>query len=236
MRQVLQEVQSAGGDLSTLPPTAVAQLVAGANGIVAPGTPVTTDVVNAQAAFDAFFQANCPTTPKPTPPGTNIGVQPVDPVTGTSPVAVTFSNVTAPGATSLTSSAVGPLLPAGFQLGNPAIYYDVSTTAAHTGPITLCFGYDPVAYPGGASLCAVPLRFRRELVAERHDIDHHRASGDLWSDDVTVTIRGGDRPERHATAGQHVGVLRPVDPRSHPGGHRSGERRDDQSQDAARRV
>ena len=82
----------------------------------------------------------------PTPTGTTIVVQPTDPETGTSPVTVTFSNVDAAGTTSVTSSASGPALPDGFQLGNPPIFYDVTTTATFTGPVTSCFAYNPAAF------------------------------------------------------------------------------------------
>jgi hypothetical protein len=64
-----------------------------------------------------------------TPSGSGIVVQPVDATTGTSPVKLTFTTVTQPGVTSLTTSSGGPPPPSGFQLGNPAVYYNLTTTA-----------------------------------------------------------------------------------------------------------
>jgi hypothetical protein len=54
---------------------------------------------------------------------------------------VTFTSVTAPGTTTVTTSSSGPALPAGFQL--LGTYYDISTTAAYTPPVTVCIQYGP---------------------------------------------------------------------------------------------
>ena len=58
---------------------------------------------------------------------------------------VTFTSVTTGGFTTvvpLTSTSIGFIpLPANFALGNPAVYYDISTTAVYSAPITICLQY-----------------------------------------------------------------------------------------------
>ena len=81
-----------------------------------------------------------------TPTGEDITVQPVDPVTGTSPVTITFGDVTQPGETTVATASQGPPLPQSFKLGNPPTYYEISTTATVTPPITVCFNYSGVSY------------------------------------------------------------------------------------------
>src|SRR5262249_28972663 len=67
-----------------------------------------------------------------TPTGSYVTVQPVDTTTKTSPVILTFSSVNQAGNTTLTTSASGPALPPGFQLGSPASY-QLTTTALYSG-------------------------------------------------------------------------------------------------------
>ena len=76
-----------------------------------------------------------------TPAGSNVAVQPVDMATGATPVSLTFDNITQPGATSLETSSSGPAPPVGFQLGTPAIYYELRTTAAFSGQVQVCINY-----------------------------------------------------------------------------------------------
>jgi large repetitive protein len=85
-----------------------------------------------------------------TPTGANVAVTPVDTTTGTSPVSMTFSNVTQPGSTTLTTSSSGPTGPTGYQLGAPPVYYNLSTTATYTGIITVCVNYASISFPSGA--------------------------------------------------------------------------------------
>jgi probable HAF family extracellular repeat protein len=65
---------------------------------------------------------------------------------------VTFANVTQPGTTDVTTSTTGLPPPQGFSLGDPPVYYDVTTTAAFAGPVTLCFDYSTQAFADGAVL------------------------------------------------------------------------------------
>jgi hypothetical protein len=75
--------------------------------------------------------------------GSNVAVQPVDETTGTTPVTVTFDNVTAPGLTSLvTSSTTCPQAPGSFTFGDGTCY-NVSSTATFSGDFTLCIAYNP---------------------------------------------------------------------------------------------
>jgi uncharacterized delta-60 repeat protein len=62
-------------------------------------------------------------------------------------VGVTFASVTTAGTTTFTTSMTAPALPAGYQLGSPALYYDVQTTATYGGPVTTCFHYDATTFP-----------------------------------------------------------------------------------------
>ena len=84
--------------------------------------------------------------------GTNILVQPSDSTTGTTPVSITFANVTQGGTTSLTTSNSGSPPTAGFQLGNPPTYYEISTTALYSGTITVCINYSGVSFDDESSL------------------------------------------------------------------------------------
>jgi hypothetical protein len=74
----------------------------------------------------------------------------VDLATNTAPVTVTFSSVTQAGSTTLTTSGSGPAPPAGFAVGNPPIYYDLSTTAQFSGNVTVCINYAGVTFASGS--------------------------------------------------------------------------------------
>jgi len=76
-----------------------------------------------------------------TPAGSNVVVQPVDTTTGSTPVTLTFSTVTQPGATTLNTGDPGPAPPAGFI---PAgTYYHITTTAVFSGSVAVGITYDP---------------------------------------------------------------------------------------------
>ena len=72
-----------------------------------------------------------------TPGGSNVTVQLPGPI----PVAVTFTGVSTPGVTTVTTSNTGPPPPANFQLGS--IYFDISTSSLVTPPMLVC-----ITYPG----------------------------------------------------------------------------------------
>jgi hypothetical protein len=92
-----------------------------------------------------------PYQPAPTPVGTDVFVYPPDATTGSNPVTLAFDSVGTAGATSLTTSATGPVVPSGFSLGDPPTYYDISTTAGFSGGVTVCISYSGFAFPAGQS-------------------------------------------------------------------------------------
>ena len=73
--------------------------------------------------------------------GSNVTVQPEDPDTGTTPVEISFTQVTASGDTTLTLGTQGEPPPPGAFLGGEPLYYDVATAAQYTGPVSVCFDY-----------------------------------------------------------------------------------------------
>jgi hypothetical protein len=84
--------------------------------------------------------------------GPGVVTEPVDATTGTIPVGMTFSNVTQAGTTSLTTSSAGPPPPAGFKLGNPPVYYDLTTTAVFSGSVTVCINYSGISFGNETNL------------------------------------------------------------------------------------
>jgi hypothetical protein len=87
-----------------------------------------------------------------TPTGTGVVVRPHDAVTGTTPVTLTFSEVTQTGDTTVTTSAGGPALPTAFRLGDPPVFYNLTTTAVFDGSIAVCIDFAGVSFPAGADL------------------------------------------------------------------------------------
>jgi hypothetical protein len=87
-----------------------------------------------------------------TPAGANVNVQPADSTTGTTPVSLTFSQVTQVGETSLSTSDSGPAPPSGFQLGSPATYYELTTTALFSGAVEVCVNYSGVSFQDESQL------------------------------------------------------------------------------------
>ena len=82
----------------------------------------------------------------PTPAGISVPVQPIP------QVALTFDNVTGSGATSVSTTNTNPdPLPAGFALGTPPLYYEISSTATFTGNIQVCISYNPAQFTGAES-------------------------------------------------------------------------------------
>ena len=112
-----------------------------------PGTgPCTVTVQSALVVTATFDELNTPT-------GPGVTVTPVDPGTGTSPIDVTFDSVTQAGTTTVSSSPTGPATPAGFKLGNPPIFYQITTSAVFPSDLkaTICVRY------GGTTFTELPL-------------------------------------------------------------------------------
>lgn len=76
-----------------------------------------------------------------TPTGTNVTVE-IPLPGGTTTATVTFASISAAGLTTAETLASTPPLPNGYlQAG--ALYYDITTTAAYTAPVTVCLSYVP---------------------------------------------------------------------------------------------
>lgn len=90
--------------------------------------------------------------PAPTPTEEGLVVEPEDETTQTKPVTLTFANVTTEGETSLATGTTGPAPPAGFQLGEPATYYELSTTATFEGTVEVCIRYGGVSFADESEL------------------------------------------------------------------------------------
>jgi hypothetical protein len=117
--------------------------------IVQSGTAGRGIVVWEDNRYDPFIEAFGQEIEGNTESGGNVTVSPVDATTGTTPATVTFSNVTSPGETSLTTGPGGPPLPGTFS--STGTYYNLSTSAEFTPPITVCVTYNPAALPGPES-------------------------------------------------------------------------------------
>jgi hypothetical protein len=83
-----------------------------------------------------------------TPAGSSIAVAPVVQRSNTSPVTITFSSVTQAGGTGVTGSSTGFAPPAGFEIGDPPVYLDITTSAAYSGQIVVCFSYAGISFNG----------------------------------------------------------------------------------------
>lgn len=78
--------------------------------------------------------------------GSAVTASPMDTTTGTTPVTLAFDGISSTGSTSLVTSTGGPVPPSGFQLGDPATYYEITTEVGFTGGITVCVNYTGVNY------------------------------------------------------------------------------------------
>ena len=95
------------------------------------------------ASDDGSYLAGFGTTHVDTAPGTNVTVSP-------SPnVSLDFSSVRGDGVTSAQPLTSPPQVPANFQVGNPPVAFDISTTASFTGSVTVCLPYGTLP-PGDA--------------------------------------------------------------------------------------
>ena len=107
-----------------------------------------------------------------TPIGNDVPAAPVDSTTGTTPVALSFSDVTRDGETSLITTSGGPPPPSGFTLGSD-VYYDIFTSAQFAGPVQVCISYDP-STPNAGDL----------------KLFHFNVSQSLWEDITTSNVNG----------------------------------------------
>ena len=109
------------------------------------------DFLTTPGAFQTTFGGNhdafvAKIGPFNTPVGTNVSVSAGHGAT------VTFTAVVVPGDTGATTSSTGPTPPAGFSLGTPPTYYDITTTATYIPPVNICITYDPAQFGDPSSL------------------------------------------------------------------------------------
>ena len=83
-----------------------------------------------------------------TPTGTNVAINPLDENGNSSPVDLTFGNVSGGGSTSVSFADVGPAAPAGSTLVDVVTdkqYLNVTSSATYTGQVQVCLSYDQAA-------------------------------------------------------------------------------------------
>ena len=146
------------GDVCTLPPTCDAQLATAQQQIQSLQVQLTVANQNIQNQQNLIAQLNANIAALQaqlhnlTAQGTNVVVQPLDATTNTTPTSLTFSQVTQAGTTSLATSSSGPTPPSGFQLGTPPTFYELTTTASFSGPVTVCVNYSAVSFQDESQL------------------------------------------------------------------------------------
>lgn len=123
-----------------------------ANGFTGQLDGLKVELKNGAAAF-VNFEKDVPPAVTPTPAGTD--------VTNTFNVAgasltgeIVFSGITASGTTTVSvplPDSEEYQQPAGFSLGSPAQYVDISTTATYSGKILICLSYNPASFPAGTT-------------------------------------------------------------------------------------
>lgn len=84
--------------------------------------------------------------------GPNISVTPTDAGASGIEVTLTFSSVIQAGATILKSNTFGPQVPAGYKLGQPAVYFDLVTIAVYSGEVKVCASYANISYNNPSDL------------------------------------------------------------------------------------
>lgn len=83
-----------------------------------------------------------------TMPGAGVVATPIEAATGSTPVKLTFDQITQGGVSTVTAASAGPPPPAGFSVGAPAIYYEISTSASFTGLVEVCIDVTGVDFGG----------------------------------------------------------------------------------------
>lgn len=145
-----------------------------------------------------------------TPVGSNVMVEPIDPGSAQAPATLNYSSVSQPGQTSLAISAIGPAAPSGFRLGDPGTYYELSTTASFSGPITVCIRYDGIDF----QLAGSPRLFHYEngAWADRTtsvDLANKLVCGTVASLSPFALFESGDTTPPRMSCAVDPGTLRP---------------------------
>jgi hypothetical protein len=147
---------------------------------------------------------------------------PTDPTVTVDNTTVTFAEVTEPGLTTILRDDDPPAQPGGYQFCGD--YYDVSTTAAVTGPITIQMSYTHAGIPGGtANEPFLALMHYNEATDQWEnattslDMDSNIISGQVTSlSPIGISVRppifGGFRPPINANGSNvfHAGRTIPV--------------------------
>jgi uncharacterized repeat protein (TIGR01451 family) len=97
-------------------------------------------------------------------------------------VTVTFTSVAIPGETTAPTSSTGPTPPAGFSLGNPPTYYNITTTATFVPPVSVCITYNPAQFGDPTALHL--LHFQNNAwvdVTTSNDTTNHVICGSVTS-------------------------------------------------------
>jgi hypothetical protein len=144
-----------------------------------------------------------------TPAGGPVTVNLGDPASYGSPITVTFSQVTQAGVTgvSIADPNNGPAPPANFALGNPPVYYDFSTTALFTPPVTVCIPYGNVSNPSGLAV----MHDENGLWVDRtvsNDIPNHRICARVNSFSLIAIFQGQALPVCAPDVSSSVSVTR----------------------------
>ena len=119
-------------------------------GGVSPSVTYTATATNPDGTTSEF--SSCVPFASATPTGTGVVVHPPDAGGGSAAMTLTFESVTAAGDTAFTSTATGPNVPAGFQLGSPATYYDIETTATFSGSVQVCIQFSGIGFSDPSNL------------------------------------------------------------------------------------
>lgn len=152
--------------------------------------------------YDRLSNANTPT-------GNGVKVNLVDPAGSPNPITVTFTQVSQAGLTSVSmaDASAGPALPPNFHLGNSPVYFDVSTTALYSPPVTVCFHYGNVSNP--ASLAV--FHDEHDVMVNRtfsNDTVTHTICAQVNSLSLFAVLEGQALPQCAADVSGSVGVTR----------------------------
>ena len=84
--------------------------------------------------------------------GESITTVPIDETSGTTPVNLTFENVTSSGNTTLEINNTEPEIPEGFAFGNPEMVFNIESTAEYSGIIQIVIDYSGMIFEAETSL------------------------------------------------------------------------------------
>jgi hypothetical protein len=190
------------------------------NAAVAVAELITATATNSSGSTSEF---SLPVVALNTAPGGGVVVEPVDSTTGTSPVQLTFDNVTSSGQTTLSTSDAGPAVGGSFIVGDTLLYYHIDTGAGFTDSVTVCISYDESQVPPPESALRL-MHYDIDLdpddwvdITSSLDVDNNRICGrtDHFSAFVVgkKTASGvGDTPGLPASFALHQNVPNPFNP------------------------